>query len=135
MLFGALVGALFLAVLLLIPAWGYSPVSGAAIVSVLPLASLAVGRFGRVLPEALATIAGSALLALGLVALALLPRVGALLPLCSLALCGAGLGLALPVLSRRRTRRRRPDAQHAAHDRRAPSRPRRGARTGRAAAL
>ena len=47
LLFGALVGALFLAVLLLIPAWGYSPVRGAAIVSVLPLASLAVGRFGR----------------------------------------------------------------------------------------
>jgi hypothetical protein len=52
------------------------------------------------LTEAVATVAGAALLALGLVALALLPRLGAVLPLCALALCGAGLGLALPVLSR-----------------------------------
>ncbi len=101
LLFGALVGALFLSVLLLIPAWGYSPVRGAAIVSVLPLASLAAGRFGRRLDDATATIAGSGLLALGLVALSLLPRVGPLLPSCALAVCGVGLGLALPVLSRR----------------------------------
>ena len=101
LLFGALVGALFLSVLLLIPAWGYTPVRGAAIVSVLPLASLVVGRLGRSVPAAVATLAGSALLALGLVGLALLPRLGALLPLCALTLCGAGLGLALPVLSSR----------------------------------
>jgi MFS family permease len=100
LLFGALVGALFLSVLLLIPGWGYSPIRGAAIVSVLPVASLLVARLGRSLPEAVATVAGAALLALGLVALALLPRLGAVLPLCALALCGAGLGLALPVLSR-----------------------------------
>jgi hypothetical protein len=100
LLFGALVGALFLSVLLLIPGWGYSPIRGAAIVSVLPVASLLIARLGRSLPEAVATVAGAALLALGLVALALLPRLGAVLPLCALALCGAGLGLALPVLSR-----------------------------------
>jgi hypothetical protein len=101
LLFGALVGALFLSVLLLIPAWGYSPIRGAAIVSALPVASLLVGRLVRGLADSLATIAGAALLALGLIALALLPRLGAFLPLCALALCGAGLGLALPVLSRR----------------------------------
>ena len=101
LLFGALVGALFLAVLLLIPAWGYSPIRGAAIVSVLPVASLVVERLARRLADAFATVAGAGLLALGLVALALLPRLGAILPLCALALCGAGLGLALPVLSRR----------------------------------
>ena len=100
LLFGALVGALFLSVLLLIPGWGYSPIRGAVIVSVLPLASLLVARLGRSLTEGVATVAGAGLLALGLVALALLPRLGALLPLCALALCGAGLGLALPVLSR-----------------------------------
>jgi MFS family permease len=100
LLFGALVGALFLSVLLLIPGWGYSPIRGAAIVSVLPLASLAVARLGRSLPDTVATVAGAALLSLGLVALSLLPRLGAVLPLCALALCGAGLGLALPVLSR-----------------------------------
>jgi hypothetical protein len=101
LLFGALVGALFLSVLLLIPAWGYSPIRGAAIVSALPLASLLARRLARGPADSLATIAGAALLALGLIALALLPRLGALLPLCALALCGAGLGLALPVLSRR----------------------------------
>jgi MFS family permease len=100
LLFGALVGALFLSVLLLIPGWGYSPIRGAAIVSVLPVASLVVGRLERSLTGSVATIAGAALLALGLVALSLLPRLGALLPLCALAVCGAGLGLALPVLSR-----------------------------------
>ena len=101
LLFGALVGALFLSVLLLIPAWGYSPIRGAAIVSVLPLASLVVGRLARSLTDALATVGGSALLALGLVGLSLLPRLGPVLPTCALALCGAGLGLSLPVLSRR----------------------------------
>jgi len=100
LLFGALVGALFLSVLLLIPGWGYSPIRGAAIVSVLPVASLVVGRFARSLADSIATVAGAALLALGLVALSLLPRLGAILPMCALALCGAGLGLALPMLSR-----------------------------------
>jgi MFS family permease len=100
LLFGALVGALFLSVLLLIPGWGYSPIRGALIVSALPLASLASGRLSPRLAGSVATTAGAALLALGLLALALLPRVGAILPLCALALCGAGLGLALPVLSR-----------------------------------
>ncbi len=105
MLFGALVGALFLSVLLLIPGWGYSPIRGALIVSVLPLASLVVGRLARSLEDAFASVAGALLLALGLVALALLPRLGAILPLCALAMCGAGLGLALPVLSRTGARR------------------------------
>lgn len=100
LLFGALVGALFLSVLLLIPGWGYSPIRGALIVSVLPVASLIVGRLARSLEDAFASVAGALLLALGLVALALLPRLGAILPLCALAICGAGLGLALPVLSR-----------------------------------
>lgn len=101
LLFGALVGALFLSVLLLIPGWGYSPIRGAAIVSVLPLASLAVGRLARAWPDEVSTVAGSALLALGLVALSLLPRLGAVLPMCALTICGAGLGITLPVLSRR----------------------------------
>ena len=103
LLFGALVGALFLSVLLLIPAWGYSPIRGAAIVSVLPIASARRRAAGRSLEDAFATIAGAALLALGLVALSLLPRLGAILPSCALAICGAGLGLALPVLSRPRS--------------------------------
>jgi MFS family permease len=42
LLFGALVGALFLAVLLVISVWDYSPIAGAGIVSALPLAALLV---------------------------------------------------------------------------------------------
>jgi MFS family permease len=96
LLFGALVGALFLAVLLVVAGWRYSPIHGAVVVSVLPLGAL-VTR-GRAAP------AGAALLALGLVALALLPGASVLWPLCALGLCGVGLGLALPVLTERALR-------------------------------
>lgn len=95
LLFGALVGALFLAVLLLVAGWRYSPIGGAAVVSVLPLAAVVTRRLGE------GVAAGCALLALGLVALALLPSEDVVFPLCALALCGAGLGLALPELSER----------------------------------
>jgi len=96
LLFGALVGALFLAVLLLVAGWRYSPIHGAAVVSVLPLSGLLMRRRNAV--------AGGALLALGLLALALLPTGNVIFPVCALALCGAGLGLALPELSERALR-------------------------------
>ncbi len=97
LLFGALVGALFLAVLLVISVWDYSPIAGAGIVSALPLAALAV-RPLRLSPLT-AVCGGSALLGIGLVGLALLPSASVPFMVWSLALCGAGLGLALPVLS------------------------------------
>jgi MFS family permease len=97
LVFGALVGALFLAVLLVISVWGYSPIEGAAIVSALPLAALAV-RPLRLTPLA-AVCGGAALLAAGLVGLALLPSASVPLAVWALALCGGGLGLAVPVLS------------------------------------
>jgi MFS family permease len=96
LLFGALVGALFLAVLLIVAGWRYSPIHGAVVVSVLPLGALVMRR--RAAP------AGAALLALGLVALALLPGDRVLWPLCALGLCGVGLGFALPVLTERALR-------------------------------
>jgi MFS family permease len=101
LLFGALVGALFLSVLLLIPGWSYSPIRGAAFVSALPLCGLVSRRALRPPDDGIGAVAGGALLALGLVALAFLPRGGAILPLLALAVCGTGLGLALPVLSGR----------------------------------
>jgi MFS family permease len=101
LLFGALVGALFLSVLLLIPGWSYSPIAGAAIVTALPVCSLVSRRVLRPPDDDVAAVAGGVLLALGLVALALLPRGGAILPLLALAVCGTGLGLSLPVLSGR----------------------------------
>jgi predicted MFS family arabinose efflux permease len=97
LLFGALVGALFLAVLLVISVWDYSPIAGAGIVSALPLGALAV-RTLRLSPLT-SVSGGSALLGIGLVGLALLPSASVGFMVWALALCGAGLGLAVPVLS------------------------------------
>jgi predicted MFS family arabinose efflux permease len=97
LLFGALVGALFLAVLLVISVWNYSPIGGALVVSALPAAALAVRPLEARLSGAVA--AGAGLLALGLTGLALLPSASVWLLVWALALCGAGLGLALPALS------------------------------------
>jgi MFS family permease len=99
LLFGALVGVLFLAVLLVIVVWGYSPIGGAAIVSVLPLATLAVRPLERRLPSLHAICGGASLLAIGLVALALIPSSDAGYVVAALLFCGAGLGLAVPYLS------------------------------------
>jgi len=93
LVFGALVGALFLGVLLVIIVWQYTPIEGALIVSVLPLAAFAA----RALPRKPA--AGAALLGAGLVALALLPSASVPIAMCALALCGVGLGVAVPPLS------------------------------------
>ena len=99
LLFGALVGALFLAVLLVISVWGYSPIGGAAVVSALPAAALAARPLERRLPRLTAVCGGAALLALGLAGLALLPSARVGLMIWALLLCGTGLGLAVPVLS------------------------------------
>lgn len=99
LLFGALVGVLFLAVLLVIVVWGYSPIGGAAIVSVLPVATLAVRPLERRLPSLYAICGGALLLAIGLVALALIPASHAGYVIAALLFCGAGLGLAVPFLS------------------------------------
>jgi predicted MFS family arabinose efflux permease len=99
LLFGALVGALFLAVLLVISVWSYSPIGGAVVVSALPLAAVAARPLERRLEPHLAVSGGAGLLALGLVGLALLPSASVALTIWALLLCGAGLGLAVPVLS------------------------------------
>jgi predicted MFS family arabinose efflux permease len=99
LLFGALVGVLFLSVLLVITVWGYSPIAGAAIVSVLPAATLASRPLGRRLGRITAICGGAALVAVGLVALALLPSPSAPLAAGALAFCGVGIGLAVPTLS------------------------------------
>ncbi len=99
LLFGALVGALFLAVLIVITVWSYSPIGGAVIVSALPIAALAARPLDRWLQPVTAVCTGAALLAVGLVGLALLPSASVWLLVWALLLCGAGLGLSLPVLS------------------------------------
>jgi predicted MFS family arabinose efflux permease len=100
-LFGALVGALFLAVLLVIVGWGLTPIAGAAVVSALPLAALAARPLAGGLSVRRAAAGGALLLATGLVALALLPSASGAFAAAGLALCGVGLGLAVPVLTRR----------------------------------
>src|SRR5581483_8942132 len=100
LVFAALVGALFLAVLLVITVWGLQPITGALVVSALPAATLAVRPLGRDLSPPVAVGGGALLLAAGLAALALLPRVSNALVALALAFCGAGIGLAVPVLTR-----------------------------------
>jgi MFS family permease len=99
LVFGALVGALFLGVLLVIDVFGYTPVQGAAIVSAIPLAALLARPLAAGLPAVVAVCGGAVLLAGGLVGLALLPSTELGYALASFALCGFGLGLAVPGLT------------------------------------
>ena len=92
LLFAALVGALFLAVLLVITVWGLDPIVGALVVSALPAATLAARPLARRVDRRQAVWGGAVLLALGLVCLALLPRVSNVLVAVSLAFCGRGSG-------------------------------------------
>jgi predicted MFS family arabinose efflux permease len=100
-LFGALVGALFLAVLLVIAGWGLSPIEGAVVVSALPVAALAARPLAAGLTLRRAATGGALLLAAGLVALALLPSASRVIAALALGFCGVGLGLAVPGLTGR----------------------------------
>jgi MFS family permease len=89
----ALVGALFLVVVLLVDAWQRSPVAAAAVVTALPLATLAGSRVrGH-------AAWGALLLAVGLGGLALLPASSLGWVVAALVLAGLGLGLAVPELA------------------------------------
>ncbi|MBV9917093.1 MAG: MFS transporter, partial [Solirubrobacterales bacterium] len=99
LVFGALVGALFLAVLMVISVWGLSPLAGAATVSALPLAAVLVRSVSGGLSGWSTAGAGATLLAGGLVALALLPATSIPIVVVALALCGAGMGLVVPILT------------------------------------
>ncbi|HSK16731.1 MAG TPA: MFS transporter [Gaiellaceae bacterium] len=100
LVFAALVGALFLAVLLVVTVWGFGPLAGAALVSALPAAAVLVRPLARALPDAVAAVSGAVLLAAGLAALALLPAASGIYAGLALAVCGAGFGLAVPTLTR-----------------------------------
>ena len=97
--FGGLVGALFLSVLLVITVWERRPIAGALIVSAIPVAAFLVRPLAARLPRREAVSAGAVLLALGLVGLALLPTISNTLMAIALGFCGLGLGLAVPVLT------------------------------------
>lgn len=97
-LFGSIVGALFLAVLLIVTVWQFSPIEGALVVSALPLAGVVTERL--TLPLVRAVVSGAGLMAAGLLGLAFLPASNAAYAIPALALCGAGFGLAIPALTR-----------------------------------
>jgi MFS family permease len=98
--YAALVGALFLSVLLIVTVWDYGPLEGAVIVSALPIAALCARPLSARLSGPADVVGGSLLLAAGLVALALLPASDPAYAVPALALAGIGLGLALPPLTR-----------------------------------
>ena len=97
--FGALVGALFLAVLMIVTVWGLGPLAGAVVVSALPGAAVLVRPLPARTGTGPAAAAGALLLALGLVTLALLPEVSSWWAAAALAVCGAGFGLLVPPLT------------------------------------
>jgi MFS family permease len=100
LVFAGLVGALFLVVVLLVDIWGLSALGAAAVVSALPIATIVGRRLERLLAGPRGAAAGAFALAAGLLGLALLPASSVTLVLASLLLCGVGLGLALPFLTR-----------------------------------
>ena len=100
LLFAALVGALFLSVLLFVVVWGYGPLQGAVIVSVLAVGTVAVGPVGRSLPSWLAALTGGWMLTGGLLGLAWLPAASGVYAAAALAFCGCGFGLLNSVLGR-----------------------------------
>ena len=99
LLSGALVGTLFLGVLLVIDVFGLTPIQGAAVVSAIPAATLLARPIAAQLPAALAIASGAVLLAAGLIGLAFLPSSDLAYTLASFSLCGFGLGLAVPGLT------------------------------------
>jgi MFS family permease len=99
LLSGALVGALFLGVILVIDVFGLTPLQGAAVVSAIPIATVLAGPVASSLPVPLAVGSGAGLLACGLIGLAFLPSSAVGYAVASFALCGFGLGLSVPALT------------------------------------
>ncbi|HEX8086164.1 MAG TPA: MFS transporter [Solirubrobacteraceae bacterium] len=107
-----LTAALFLLVLLLIAGWRHSPLAAAGIVSVMPVAALTAGAFGRGLDTRARGAAGAVLCAGGLAALGLLPGSSVGWTIAPQVLVGLGLGLGLGALTEEALRDRAPLALH-----------------------
>ncbi len=110
----ALVGLLFLAVVQLIDVWRLTPLTAAAVVSVIPLATLVVQPFAARLHSG-TSVAGAILLAAGLAGMGFLPSRNVLWVIAALAIAGAGLGLLLPGLTQRVLDDAGPSTTGAAH--------------------
>jgi len=102
LLSGGLVAALFLLVLLLVDGWRMSPAAAGFVVTVMPLAAIAAGRYASLAGSILMRAAtGIVLVAGGLCALALLPHAGWGWTVPPQLLVGAGIGLTLAALTER----------------------------------
>ncbi len=98
LLFAALVGVLFLSVLLVVEVWQFTPIAGALLVTTLPLGTLVARVIGARLGTTAAVLAGTVLLVGGLVGLGLLPGSAAAHAAGALGCCGLGFGLIAGVL-------------------------------------
>jgi hypothetical protein len=97
LLSAALVGVLFLLVLLLVTGWSTTPLAAAGAVTVLPVAAVLASRIRG--PATTRAAAGALLVAGGVLALASLPGASLWWTVLPQAMAGAGLGLALPALA------------------------------------
>ncbi len=96
----AIAATLFLVVLLLIEGWLLTPIEAAAVVSVLPVATLIGSRIGRGIPSVkMRASSGAILLAGGLASLGLLPRAEVAYVIAPEILAGLGLALVLSSLT------------------------------------
>lgn len=95
-----LIGVLFIASVLLINVWQVSPLGAAAILAVIPIATVLTERMAAARRAAVTGRAGALVLAGGLAALALISHRLLVPAVLALAVCGIGLGLAFPALTR-----------------------------------
>ena len=114
LLSAALTAALFLLVLLLVDGWRHSPAVAAVTVTAVPVAALAAGPLFRGLRSGTRSeaVAGSVLIAGGLVGLALLPSSQLIWTVAPQVLVGFGLGLSVDSLTAAALRDRVPRALH-----------------------
>jgi len=95
-----LIGVLFIASVLLINVWQVSPLGAAAILAVIPVATVLTERLAAPRRVAVTGRAGALVLAVGLAALALISHRMLVPAVLTLGVCGIGLGLAFPALTR-----------------------------------
>ena len=95
-----LIGALFLSTVLLINVWQLSPLGAAGVLAVIPVSTVITERVVAERPAGVAGGAGAVVLAIGLTALALVSHRMVGMALIALGICGVGLGLAFPALTR-----------------------------------
>ena len=100
LLSAGLTGAIFLLVVMLTEGWRYSPLEAAAVVTAMPLATVAAGRIAaRFEPSRAILAAGAIAIAAGLAAFGLLPSADWGWVVAPQLLVGAGIALTLPGLT------------------------------------